>query len=61
MNKKGLTLFSCVPGQDGWRYLVEPESHGNSLVVRGVVPRDAGLYTCQVEMTIHIKNVPNFK
>jgi hypothetical protein len=34
--------------QDGRRFLVEPEPNGSSLVVRGIAPGDAGLYTCQV-------------
>jgi hypothetical protein len=34
--------------QEGRRYLVEGEADGSSLVVQGVEPGDAGLYTCQV-------------
>ena len=34
--------------QEGRRYLVEAEPDGSSLVVQGLSPTDAGIYTCQV-------------
>jgi hypothetical protein len=39
--------FNCI-FKEGRRYLVEAEADGSSLVVQGVEPGDAGLYTCQV-------------